>query len=193
MLMRLQIVLWLVAMPVLAQTNNLVDASRSNRIPDMPPGQFQSQTNSAASYAQYIAKIREGCIQNRRTVCGKILKILPEGMVIDSGYTNLMRSPLNRSWLVPGTVPAERATNLVEENRPECVCVGLVFVTDLPKKPIGKVYDYVNLTAFPTGHYTYTSVGDLQRTVRRYSTKLAKSVQSKLDEAGGEKQNPQLK
>src|SRR5580700_1179538 len=99
MLMRLQILLLFVSMPVLAQTNNFNAATQSNQVPGLPSGQFQNQTNPAVSYAQYIAKIREGCIQNRRVVCGRILKILPEGMVIDSGYTNLMRPPLNRSWL----------------------------------------------------------------------------------------------
>jgi hypothetical protein len=147
----------------------------------LPPA--LAQTNLPASVAQKDTDIRMDCIQHRRSICGKVLKILPDGLVVDSGYTNLMRPPLNRSWVVPGNVISQRATYLVEGDQPESVCVGLVFLTDLPKKPIPKVFDYVNLVGFPAGNYTYTSVGDVHRTVRRFSTKLAKSIQWKMDKA----------
>jgi hypothetical protein len=193
MSIRLNTLFLFVAMPALAQSNNVASTNHSIEIPNSPPGKFQSQTNQSLSMAQRIEEIRMDCIQNRRIICGKILKVLPDGLVIDSGYTNLMRPPLNRSWLLPGTVVAVRATNLVEENQPDSVCIGLVFLTDLPKTPGTKPkrYDYVNLEVFPTGQYTYTSVGDLQRTVRKFSTQLVKAVQWKLDES--EKQNVPLK
>ena len=111
----------------------------------------------AEALASCLDRIQFDCIQSRRTICGKILKVLPDGFVIDSGYTNIMRDPLNHSWLVPGSVKARRAASLVEGDQPACVCVGLVFLTDLPKKPVANVYDYVNLTAYPTGQCTYTS------------------------------------
>ena len=155
----------LVAAPALAQTNNA------------------AQTNRGLSMGQRVEKARWDCIQSRRIICGKILKVLPDGFVIDSGYTNLLRVPLNRSWLAPGTVEARRAANLVEGNQANSVCVGLVFLADPPKKPVARMYDYVNLTGYPTGEYTYTSVGDVRRTVRRFSTKLQNAVQWKLDES----------
>jgi len=111
-------------------------------------------------------------------ICGEIVKVLPDGLVVDSGYTNLLREPLVRSWLVPGTVSASRAAGLVEGNSPDSVCVGLVFLTDLPKsrrlKP--KLYDYVIIEAYPAGHYTYHSIGTIERSVRRYSGILEKAV-----------------
>lgn len=125
---------------------------------------------------------------NRRQICGKIVKVLPEGLVIDSGYTNLARVEMNRSWLLPGVVSAERATNVVEENHPGCFCFGLVFLTDLPEshgaksKATPKPYDYVNIEAFPEGQFTYTSVGDVHRTVRKFSPKLASAVQWALEQ-----------
>lgn len=138
--------------------------------------------NSEVAHAQEIEKIRQACIENRRMICGKILKIEADGLVIDSGYTNLARYPLNRSWLVPGTAVAARATNVIEGRQTDSVCMGLVFLTDLPKTPRPGLYDYVNLEAFPTGQYTYTSVGELQRTVRRFSCKLSKAVEWELQE-----------
>jgi hypothetical protein len=147
-----------------------------------------SQADAAASevaQAQHVQEIREACIRNRRRICGKIVKVLPEGLVIDSGYTNLARAQINRSWLLPGVVSAERTTNVVEENQPGCFCFGLVFLTDLPEargaRP--KPYDYVNIEAFPEGRFTYTSVGDIHRTVRKFSPKLAAAVQWAFEEA----------
>ncbi len=171
--MRLNILFLFLVLPALAQTNELASTNHSSTIPN--------QTNQTPAVGVII---RLNCIQHRRVICGKVLKVLPDGLVVDSGYTNLMRPPLNFSWVVRGSVKSERATNLVEGNRPESVCLGLVFLTDLPKRPVPKVYDYVNLVGFPTGSYTYTSVGELRRTVRRFSTKIAKAVQWRLDEAG---------
>ena len=164
----LRIMLLLLALPAWAQTNS-APAS-------------QSQTNKSLSRGQQIEAFRAECIEHRRTICGKILKVLPDGLVVESGYTNLMRAPLNHSWLAPGSVQAVLAANLVEGQQPDCVCVGLVFLTNLPKKPVPKLYDYVDITGYPEGTYTYTSVGNLRRTVRRFSSKLSKAVQWHLDE-----------
>ena len=82
-------------------------------------------------------------------------KVFPDGLVVDSGYTNLMRPPLSRSWLVPGAAQAARASSLVEAREPGSVCVGLVFVTALPRSrlPKPRPYDYVVLQAYPAGQY----------------------------------------
>jgi len=155
-----------------AQTNSVAPENR----PETSP----IATNQALSAALRFQKIRMDCIKARRIVCGKIMRVLPEGLVVESGYTNLMRAPLNKSWYIPGTVVATRAANLVEENEPDAICVGLVFLADLPKsrgkpkKP--KLYDYVNLEAFPMGTYTYTSVGTVQHTVRRFTAKLSNAT-----------------
>jgi hypothetical protein len=153
----------------------------------------QSQTNSptleqqARSFELATEQIRADCVQGRRIICGRILKILPDGLVVDSGYTNLMRAPLSKNWLIPGTVQTTRPTDLVEGKEPACVCVGLVFLTALPKsrsaaKP--KPYDYVVIQAFPAGHYTYTSVGTIQRTVRRFAATLPNAIRINCDDAG---------
>lgn len=170
-----------------AQTNSLESST------NVAVQSGATQVNPDVAFAQHVEKIRQGCILNRRMICGKILKIVPEGLVIDSGYTNLARDPLNRSWLMPGTVVAARARNVIEGSQPDSICIGQVFLTDVPgiAGPIPKLYDYVSLEAFPIGQYTYHSVGDLQRTVRKFSTKLAKAVEWQLQQS--EKQNPQLK
>jgi hypothetical protein len=178
-----------VAMPALAQSNQVAHAHPSSEASNSPPGIIQRQTHQGVTVAQRIEDIRLDGIRNRRTICGKILKVLPDGLVIDSGYTNIMRAPLNRSWLVPGSVQERRATNLVESDQPDCVCIGLVFLTNLPKKPVARLYDYVNVTAYPTGHCTFTSVGNIRRTVRRFSASLADAIQWSLDESAKQTQS----
>jgi hypothetical protein len=163
-----------------AQTNSVVPAN--------PPGTSEIQTGQKLSLEQRYQKTRMDCLLNRRIICGKIVKILPDGLVVDSGYTDLMRPPINQSWLIPGTVTATRPANAVEAHRPDAACVGLVFLTDLPRSPGAKpkLYDYVNLEGFPVGQYTYVSVGDVHRTVREFTTKLQNATMWNL--AQSEKQ-----
>ena len=176
-----------------AQTNPGVLTNWPDAGSNAGTGTGQFQTNESLAMAQRVEEIRAVCIENRRRICGKILKVLPEGLVVDSGYTNLMREGLNPSWLLPGTVVATRAANLIENQQAGSFCIGLVFLTDVPKTPgpKPKTFDYVNLEAFPAGQFTYTSVGEIQRTVRRFSSKLVKAVQWRLDQ--DEKQNAKMK
>ncbi|HXT12523.1 MAG TPA: hypothetical protein VN873_13240 [Candidatus Angelobacter sp.] len=138
-----------------------------------------TSTNENLAVLQHVEELRAQCIQNRRIICGKIVKLFPEGIVVDSGYTNLMRAPLNQSWLISGTAAAERAKNFVEKQGPDSICVGLVFVTDLPRPPRGmkpKVFDYVILDGFPVGNYTYHSVGNVRHSIRKFSNKVTTAV-----------------
>jgi len=145
------------------------------------------QTNPPPPAITRAEQIRAECLQGRRIICGKILKVLPGGLVVDSGYTNLLRPPFNKSWLISGTVTASRPASLVESHEPESVCVGVVFLTDVPKsrgagaRP--KPYDYVSLLGYPAGQYTYTSVGTVQKTVRRFSANLLKATNLNFEAA----------
>lgn len=152
--------------------------------------QLPAQTNGVAvtnapgtsPQSQHAEEIRARCLQGRRMICGRIVKVLPDGLVVESGYTNLLRAPLTKSWLIPGAVTAARAPNLVEGKEPGCVAVGLVFLSNLPRprgaKP--RQYDYVDIQGYPAGNYTYASVGDIKRTVRRFATTLPGAVQLNL-------------
>jgi len=182
-------VLAIVAVPLpaaRAQTNAGALPNFQDGKPGSTPEDAASLSRQARAFGQAAEKIREQCIQGRRTICGRILKVLPDGLVVESGYTSLMRPPLDRSWLVPATVPASREPNLVEGNEPACVCVGLVFLSDIPKsrsaKP--KPYDYVVIQAYPAGQYTYASAGTIKRTVRRFAALLQSAVLVNCDAAG---------
>ena len=141
-------------------------------------------TNPPAPAFQSAEQVRLEAIEGRRTVCGKILRVLPEGLVVESGYTDLLRPPLTDLWLVPGTVAATRTPNLVESHEPGAICVGTILLTDLPKgrgKQIApKQFDYVILTAYPAGEATYTSVGTVQKTVRHFTATLTAAINEKI-------------
>ncbi len=153
------------ALSALGQTNSFPEQS--------------SITNENMAVLQHVEELRAICIKNRRIICGKIIKVLQDGIVVDSGYTNVMRAPLNQSWLIPGAANAARATNFVERSEPDSVCYGPVFLTDLPKPPANaklNAFDFVILEGFPMGDYTYTSVGNVTHTVRKFSTKVTTAV-----------------
>ena len=118
-------------------------------------------------------------------VAGKILKVLPDGLVVESGYPSLVRPELDRSWLIPGTVNAAPDPHLVEGKVPGEIAAGIVFLVDLPRsrgsKPKPKPYDFVVIEGYPAGQYTYTSVGTIQRTVRRFSCGLETAVRLTLN------------
>jgi hypothetical protein len=149
-----------------------------------PAPAVQAPARQASDISRRVEETRLACIQSRRLICGRILKVLPDGLVVDSGYTNLIREPLKSSWLIPGTVTATHAVNLVESSQPDSVCVGQVFIANAPisKSAKPKLYDYVVLEGFPIGQCTYTSVGDLQRTVRKFTCKIANAVNWKLEQ-----------
>lgn len=146
------------------------------------------QTNSVTSTNQVAAPVqaeavRAKCVQGRRIIVGRILEILPTGLVVESGYTDLLREPLDKTWLIPGTATATLNRALVEADRPDAICAGLVFLTDFPKsrtlKP--KVYDYLNLHAYPAGHFTQTLPGDQKRELRRFAAGLETAIRLNLE------------
>ncbi len=165
----------LIASSLLAQTNDFILTDSTNPVLQ----KIQAGTNQLSLTTRRTEEIRMECLQGRRLVCGKILKVFPEGLVVESGYTNLLREPLAKSWLVRGTVTASRAPNLVEGKEPGCVAVGLIFLTNLPKARGARPqqYDYVVIEGYPAGQTTYTSIGDIKRTVRRFAATLPKAVQ----------------
>lgn len=127
--------------------------------------------------AQKAEQMRAVCVNGRRHICGQVLQVTPGGLVVDSGYTDLLRPELSHSWVAPGTVTTSRPANLVEENAPGAPCIGLVFLADIPKRPAVKIYDYVVIEAYPAGEYTYQPVPNVTKNLRRFSAKLEGAVQ----------------
>src|SRR5215471_13613512 len=57
----------------------------------------------ALTPAQQAEQIRTACIEGRRFICGRVLEVTPTGLIVDSGYEQLLSPPFNHSWVVRGT------------------------------------------------------------------------------------------
>jgi hypothetical protein len=156
--------------------------------PPKASGTNAPPTTNSASMDVRAERIRGECINGRRYVCGRVLQILPDGLIVESGYTELLNPPLNQSWVQPGTVSLKLDPKVVETTAPDSVCVGTVFLTDIPKRPKVNRYDYVVIHGYPAGQFTYSPVPTVTKTVRRFSAGLETAVTLNLK--AGEKKTP---
>ncbi len=131
--------------------------------------------------AQRAEIIRTNCLQGARYICGRVLQIRTNGVVVDSGYTDLMDVHYRQLWRVPGTANVHRDPSAVEINQPGAPCVGLVFLTDLPRRPPLRLYDYVSIHAYPVGSSTYTPVPGVQKTIREFAVRLSMAMHLQLN------------
>ena len=154
-----------------AASTNVAVAPSSNSV--------QAQAE-AVRLAQRTEQVRADCIEGRRYIAGRVLQVLPEGLVVDSGYSRLMTPPLNRSWVVRGTASVSRDPNAVEERKPDAICIGPVFLSNIPKRPPVKQYDYVVIHAYPAGDFSYSPVEGVQKTVWRFCAGLDSAVKINL-------------
>jgi hypothetical protein len=81
MVNKIILLIMLVAMPVAAQPsapNHLDEAT------NLSPVQLENQTNldQTTAVLQDNKRARAICIEGRRLVCGKILEVLPDGLVL---------------------------------------------------------------------------------------------------------------
>lgn len=141
---------------------------------------FSNAAPDVRALAQQAEQMRTVCVNGRRHICGQVLQVTPGGLVVDSGYTDLLRAELSQSWVAPGTVATSRSANLVEENTPGSPCIGLIFLADIPKRPAVKLYDYVIIEAYPAGEYIYQPVASVTKNIRRFSARLEGAVQWNL-------------
>ena len=75
----------------------------------------------------------------------------------------------------------QRDASTVEEKKPDAICVGLVFLGNIPKRPAVKNYDYVVIHGYPMGEYRYVPVSGVQKTIRRFSASLERAVQINVE------------
>ena len=175
--------LWLTVLTAPAQTNQTV-------LPN-PAAAPSNATNAAAREVverqrdQQAERIRATCLCGARHICGRVLQILPHGLVVESGYTNLLDPHYLQAWRVPGTATIPRQLASEERDEPGAPCVGLVYLTDLPKRPAVKLYDYVTIRAYPAGQHAYAPVPGVSRTLRQFAVRLSTAVKLNLDSPPG--------
>src|SRR5579863_6455765 len=151
-------------------------------VPAPVPAMVTTAPTNAAPVLDRSEQIRNACLDGRRLICGRILEITKDGLVVESGYTGLDREPLNRSWIIPANVTVTLDKNAIESRIPGGYCYGTVLVTDLPKRgapPIHK-YDYILLLGYPAGEYQYVPVAPVTKTIRRFTGTIEMAVYMNL-------------
>jgi hypothetical protein len=139
-----------------------------------------NQTGQTSVRAQSATDIRAACINGRRCICGKVIKIVPDGLIVESGYTALMEPPFTGSWVIPAGALVNRDSKLIERSEPASPCIGTVLLTDFPRRPAVKLYDYVLLQGYPAGEYRYTPVPGVEKQIRKFAGGLDTAVKMKL-------------
>ncbi|HWW02560.1 MAG TPA: chitobiase/beta-hexosaminidase C-terminal domain-containing protein [Candidatus Acidoferrum sp.] len=133
---------------------------------------------AAATASLRAEQIRTDCIKGRRLICGRVLRMFPDGLVVESGCSDLLRPPLTESWVVPGTATTSRDPAVLELNEPGTACIGLVFLTDIPQRPKVNNHDYVVIIGYPAGQYVYSPAPNVGKTIRKYCAGLDTAVRS---------------
>jgi hypothetical protein len=129
---------------------------------------------------QRSEQIRATCVEGRRFIAGRVVQVTREGLVVESGYRQLLSPPFNHSWLVPGTATVDPPPPAIEQKSSDALCLGLVFLTNIPKRPQVKCYDYVLLHGYPAGSYAYVPVAGVNKTIRRFSASLERAVEMNM-------------
>jgi hypothetical protein len=157
-----------------ADTNVVASTNKTASTRGVEKSASSQQAQNAL--AQRAEEIRMSCIEGRRYVSGRVMQILPEGLVVDSGYAELLKPPFNQSWVVRANVAVTKNPSLIEEKKADAICVGLVFLTNIPKKPAVKPYDYVVIHGYPAGEHLYAPVPSVEKTIRQFSASLERAV-----------------
>src|SRR5437870_447400 len=114
--------LLLFSLVVLAGCADKNPAVRTEQLAPAQTAAASPPLSPAATVSVRAEQIRTDCIKGRRLICGRVLKVFPDGLVVDSGYTDLLRPPLTESWVVPGTATASRDRTALELNEPGTPC-----------------------------------------------------------------------
>ena len=177
--------LFLAAHISVAQDKLVQPSAETNHAPALPTGKDTSAAVpelSAKELSQRYEKVRAACIQGRRRICGRVVEIRTNGLVIDSGFTSLLRPELSRSWVAPASVLAERPPNVIEESTAGAPAAGLVLLTNTPRRPTPKLYDYVIIEAYPAGQYHYKPVPNVDKVIRRFSARIEAAIRQNMAE-----------
>lgn len=163
------------ALPLFGEPTNTTPAA----LPERPL--TPDERAKAVARAEISEKIRAECIEARRYVAGRVVEITPTGLVVESGYSALLTPPFNQSWVVHGIATVESDPPGPEEKHPDAVCRGQVYLTNTPRRPKVKAYDYVVIHAYPAGEEVYRPVPGVEKILRRYSASLETAVKLELE------------
>jgi len=86
----------LVAVSCASGDTNIVNSANATNHAGNAPRRFSNtrarrSANGCGPGCALLSKSGPACIEGRRRICGKVLQIVPEGLVVESGYVGLLR------------------------------------------------------------------------------------------------------
>jgi hypothetical protein len=111
-----------------------------------------------------------------RTVSGKVLQKLSEGLLVDSGADFLAKVGDTSTTITRGAIFKRKTVAFTEVNEPRALCLGLCLLQDDPRYRSIVDGDYITVLAYPIGQYSYTAVSGGTKTVRKFTASLAKAI-----------------
>ena len=105
-----------------------------------------------------------------RTVSGKIIQKIPEGLLVESGQSEIDQvGHTDVEFDRMGNMSTSTTATLQEGDTARSLCLGLVLLEDHPRYDQLVDDNVVVILAYPDGQFSYKSVGGGQKTVRKFT------------------------
>lgn len=126
----------------------------------------QATANKAAADAQASEKRRKIIDASKMVVTGKLIQKLDNGLLVESGSERERRT-ITRVMHMPG-----RMVRLYDPKTELQIYDGLCLLTDYPDQAKVVDDDVVHAIAYPNGEYSYTTVNESSKTIRKFTCNL---------------------
>jgi hypothetical protein len=130
--------------------------------------------------AQELDALKKNFAQGSRTISGRIIQKIPEGLLVDSGREDIDEvGHKDIEFDSQGNMATSLTTTVQEGDTAGATCLGLVLLEDHPRAA-ELVDDNVVVTiGYPDGQFSYKAVSGGQKTIRKFTTDFNKAFSSK--------------
>lgn len=123
-----------------------------------------------------IQTAQQALIQRSRTISGKIIQKIPEGLLVDSGREDIDQvGHTDVEFNARGDMSTSKTVTLQEGDTAGALCLGLVLLADHPRYNQLVDDNVVVVLAYPDGQFSYKAVSGGQKTVRKFTADFNKA------------------
>jgi len=134
------------------------------------------QQKAAFAQAQQLAGLKKAFAQGSRTISGKIIQKIPEGLLVDSGREAIDEvGHTDVEFDAQGNMGTSTTATLQEGDTAAAECLGLVLLEDHPREAQLVDDNVVVMLGYPDGQFTYKAVSGGEKTVRKFTTDFNKA------------------
>jgi hypothetical protein len=137
--------------------------------------EMEQRQKIAKQKARFLAelKIRQ---TKSMSIQGKVIQKIPEGLLIDSGRDGLERAKMGEPGFDSQGYLVGSDEWVTENNtHPDTIYIGIVLLTDYGKYQSVADDEFVASFGFPAGFYTYDTVNNSSKTIRKFTAIISKA------------------